>query len=179
MRKGKLYSSIGTGKKIAWTAAVLCAVAVFVLLLSPWQQYLVLQDRDSARIYGMYPIQDGETFSVSFIHSVNQSPVIESYEIENGEIYVIQLQYYSFGAGMPTQPEEGQTLTYGEDGAMILSGFHRKMTDMVYVVGMVSDHILSLSGQEYSLRDRCGRGSPVKFSVGTFPTFFAKFFDHD
>ena len=62
--------------------------------------------------------------------------------------------------------EEGQKLEYGYDGSMIITGFDRKMNDLVYYVGTVSDHTLTLEdGEEISLRDLCGRNAKVRFAL--------------
>ena len=56
-------------------------------------------------------------------------------------------------------------MEYGEDGSMIITGFDRRMDDLVYFVGTVSDHTLTLDdGQQISLRDLCGRNTKVRFS---------------
>ena len=74
--------------------------------------------------------------------------------------------YYGFGAGVQTELEEGQKLEYGDDGSMIITGFDRKMDDLIYFVGTVSDHMLTLQeGEEISLRDLCGRNAMVRFSL--------------
>lgn len=126
---------------------------------------LVLTNEDTGEEYGRYPVERGDIFSITFIHSVNQSPVTDYYEVRDGEFYVVATKYYAFGAGVQTEIEDEQTLTYTEDGGMLVSGFNTKMTGMVYVVGMVSDHTLELGDQEISLRDLCGRGSAVKFTI--------------
>ena len=106
----------------------------------------------------------GDVFSIEFIHSVNKSPVIDYFEIREDGIYGIKTVYYGFGAGVPTELEEGQELSYGEDGSMIISGFELKMSSLIYRVGTVSDHILCLEeGTEISLRDLCGRNARVAF----------------
>ena len=40
-----------------------------------------------------------------------------------------------------------------------------KMPWLSYIVGTVSDHTLTLHGEEISLRELCGRNSKVAFSV--------------
>ena len=86
------------------------------------------------------------------------------YEIRPDGIYVVKTVYYGFGAGVQTQLEEGQKLEYGEDGSMIITGFDRRMDDLVYFVGTVSDHTLTLNdNQQFSLRDLCGRNAKVRF----------------
>ena len=108
---------------------------------------------------------EGEWFSVGFVHSVNKSPVIDCYEIKHHSIYVEKTIYYNFGAGVQTELEGNETLSYGEDGAMIVSGFDREMPDLTYFVGTVSDHTLIVNnGEEISLRNLCGRSSKVRFT---------------
>ena len=77
---------------------------------------------------------------------------------------MVKTVYYGFGAGVQTELEEGQTLTYGEDGSMIVTGFEKRIEDLVYFVGTVSDHVLTLQdGQEISLRSLCGKSAMVRF----------------
>ena len=80
------------------------------------------------------------------------------------QIYVIRTIYNNFGAGVQTEIEDGQTLTYDENGEMVVSGFDKEMPYLSYIVGTVSDHTLTLHGKEISLRDLCGRNSKVEFS---------------
>nr|WP_243249418.1 DUF1850 domain-containing protein [Anaerotruncus rubiinfantis] len=123
-----------------------------------------MQDPDTGRVYARYPVAEGERFSVGFVHSVNKTPLTDIYEIRGGGIYVVETVYYSFGAGVQTELAEGQTLRYGEDGAMIVSGFAQRMDDLQYRVGTVSDHTLTIGGRQVSLRALCGKNAAVRFS---------------
>ena len=126
--------------------------------------YLTLKNEDTGEVYARYLMRTGEEFSVGFVHSVNKSPVIDCYELRDDGIYVVKTIYYGFGAGVQTELEDGQTLEYGEDGSMIVSGFNRKISSLIYCVGVVSDHTLTLREErEISLRDLCGRSSMVRF----------------
>ncbi|MBQ6321374.1 MAG: DUF1850 domain-containing protein [Lachnospiraceae bacterium] len=126
--------------------------------------YLTLEDPETNTVYARYRMRTGDTFSVGFIHSVNKSPVTDYYELRKDGIYVVKTVYYGFGAGVQTYIEEGQVLTYGEDGSMIVTGFERKIDDLIYIVGTVSDHTLVLNEKEsISLRDLCGRNAKVRF----------------
>lgn len=144
---------------------VMIAASVFVysILFSPC---LILKNGDTGQPLAVYRIEEGTEFSVTFIHSVNNSPVTDVYEIRNGRIYVVRTIYYSFGAGVQTEIEEGQTLEYGEDGSMIISGFDRPVNKLSYIVGTVSDHILEINGEAISLRELCGRNTTVHFISG-------------
>lgn len=139
--------------------------AALVTALGNQGWYLVLRSADTGQTYGRYPMAEGDWFSVGFVHSVNKSPVIDCYQIKHHSIYVEKTIYYNFGAGVQTELEGNETLSYGEDGAMIVSGFDREMPDLTYFVGTVSDHTLIVNnGEEISLRNLCGRSSKVRFT---------------
>lgn len=141
---------------------VIIASSVFIydLLASP---YLILRNGDTGKMYAAYPVNEGDEFSVTFVHSVNKSPVTDVYVIRGGAIFVTRTIYYSFGAGVQSQLEPGQNLQYGVDGSMIVSGFARRLDNLSYIVGTVSDHTLSIGGESISLRELCGRNATVRF----------------
>lgn len=126
--------------------------------------YLILRDGETDNVLAAFPVNERDEFSITFIHSVNNSPVTDVYRIQSGEIYVVRTIYYSFGAGVQTLIEENQTLEYGDDGSMIISGFDRPMDHLSYIVGTVSDHKLEINGESISLRELCGRNASVSFS---------------
>ncbi len=135
---------------------------IFVQVL-PKNGSLVLLDGDTGEVYGKFEADIDSRFSVTFIHSVNKSAVEELYQIKEDGIYLEECIYSAFGAGVATEVEDGQTLTYTDDGKMIISGFDRKIDNLSYIVGTVSDHVLKINDEEISLRDLCGRNSVVHF----------------
>ena len=152
-------------KKLLTVAAfvVIIAATVFVYFACT-TTCLILRNGDSGDIIKAFPVRDGDEFSITFVHSVNNSPVTDVYKIQNNSIYVVRTIYYSFGAGVQTELEEGQTLEYGEDGSMIISGFNQRRDNLSYIVGTVSDHILVVNDESISLRELCGRNTTVRFS---------------
>ncbi|NLO99698.1 MAG: DUF1850 domain-containing protein [Clostridiaceae bacterium] len=154
-------------KRLLTGAAIVVMIAasvfIYFILSSPC---LILKNGDTGKTLAVYRIDKGNEFSITFVHSVNKSPVTDVYEIRNGKIYVVRTIYYSFGAGVQTEIEEGQTLEYGEDGSMIVSGFYRPMDNLSYIVGTVSDHILEINGSSIKLRELCGRNTTVHFLTG-------------
>lgn len=147
-------------------AAIFVAAAVTAIFAFGFHRVLVLKDVNSGEEYAAYPVSDGERFSVEFIHSVNKSPVRDIFEIRNGnEIFVVETDYFGFGAGVQTQLNPGETLEYGDDGSMQIKNIDKYLPNLIYVVGTVSDHVLGIGQQEISLRDLCGRSSHVRFTV--------------
>lgn len=141
---------------------VIAAILTFVFRSG---DYLVLRNGDTNEEFARFRVSEGDEFSVTFIHSVNQYPLTDVYEIRDSKIYVVRTIYNNFGAGVQTEIEDGQTLEINENGEMVVSGFNMEMPWLSYIVGTVSDHTLTLHGEEISLRELCGRNSKVAFSV--------------
>ena len=140
---------------------VIAAILTFVFRSG---DYLVLRNGDTNEEFARFRVNEGDEFSVTFIHSVNQYPLTDVYQIKDGKIFVIRTIYNNFGAGVQTEIEEGQTLTINENGEMVVSGFDMEMPYLSYIVGTVSDHTLTIHNKEISLREICGRNSKVSFS---------------
>ena len=155
-----------SSKIFAAAAAVFIIAAVFAIIwLMCAKPCLVLRDAETGRRYGAYELQEGEPFSVTFVHSVNKSPVTEVYEVRDGDIYVTTCIYSTLGAGVATTLEEGQSYYIDEEGRWVLQGVDTRIDPLIYVVGTVSDHVLELRGEAISLRTLCGRNSKVCFEM--------------
>ena len=145
-------------------------IAAAAVLISRSGYYLTLRNRDTGEVYARYRMSEGDRFSVTFIHSVNKYPLTDTYEIENKTIDGEETTYCSFGAGVQTELNPGETLgkVYVDrpdyhGWAMVIGNIHQDRTNVVYIVGTVYDHVLSVNGDEVSLRDLCGRNAPVRF----------------
>ena len=142
---------------------MIIAATLFMGSFRP-QHYLTVRDRDTGELHARYPMGEGDRFSIEFKHSVNLSPVIDIYEIQDGNIYVEETVYYHFGAGVQTQLNAGETLTYGEDGSMIVGNIHQNRNDVQYIVGTLYDHILTVNEQQVNLRQLCGKNAKIRFN---------------
>ena len=147
--------------------AAIMVVVIAAILAFTYRSgdYLVLRNGDTTEEFARFRVSEGDEFSVTFIHSVNQYPLTDVYEIRDSKIYVVRTIYNNFGAGVQTEIEEGQTLEINENGEMVVSGFDLEMPWLSYIVGTVSDHTLTLHEKKISLRELCGRNSKVAFSI--------------
>ena len=170
------FQSIKTNIIVAVIVFVTVAATVVIYLQCVGIGYLTLRNTQYGSLYGRYPVRAGDVFSVGFIHSVNKSPLTDYYEIRSDGIYVVKTVYYGFGAGVETELQEGEKLEYGSDGSMIVTGFDKRMDNLIYFVGTVSDHTLTINdGDGISLRDLCGRNASVRFSYEKWKPFGGSF----
>lgn len=159
--------SVKSRKLIAAAVLMIFITAAAVSFKALLTDYLVLYDSDTGKTHITVKAKEGLMFSVEFIHSVNQTPLRDTYIIKDGEICAHSTLYRSFGAGVQTALEGDQKMTYDDEGNMIITGFDITYDPLRYVVGTVSDHILTLDDKEISLRDTCGRNARVVFEIVT------------
>ena len=126
---------------------------------------LALCYSETDKVIELYDVKNGDEFSVEFIHSVNNSPVKDVFVIKDNKIFADRTVYSSFGAGVQTEVEDGQTLGYDEKGNMVVSGFDIEFERVKYIVGTVSDHILEIGTECVSLREMCGKNAHVYFEI--------------
>jgi hypothetical protein len=123
-----------------------------------------IKDAVSGKVYDKWAVPETGEFAIEFIHSVNQSPVKETFKVERRMIYPQQVRFSSFGAGMLSDLEEGQIME--RDGeAIVIRGFNTSFKELKYIVGTVSDHVLFIDDEEVSLRDLCGRNAHITINV--------------
>ena len=128
---------------------------------------LILYNNKLGSKIASFPIGVNDYFYVKFTHSVNMSPVIDYYKFnKDNEIYVYKTVYYNFGAGVETELEGNETMTYGDDGSMIIDNIDKKIDTLEYYLSSIYDHKLSINGQEeISLWDICGKNILIKIII--------------
>ncbi len=154
-------------KRLIVAAVLMIIITAAAVLINCSSKYLIMYDSDTGKRYITQKAEDGLMFSVEFVHSVNQTPVKDTYIIENDQIRAYSTTYRSFGAGVQTSLNEGQTMTYDDKGNMVITGFDITYDPLRYIVGTVSDHILFINGDEISLRTLCGRNAKIVFEIVT------------
>lgn len=161
-------------KKYAATTIIVVAVILAMTILACGQmfadpvQYLIMVNADTSELYLKQPLEADGVFSVSYIHSVNKTNVEEYYHLVDGNLYLFKARYRSFGAGVATEIEPGQTLRY-EDGYMVIENIHYKLPDLTYKVGTVSDPLIHIGAQTWHMKELAPSLTSVRFTIQNKP----------
>lgn len=159
-----MRSSVRTLIRLTAAALILVA-AVFLHFNKPNTPSLLLTDRETGRKIASFALMENDTFSITFVHSVNQSPVTDYYRREKDNTFKLYAtHFHAFGAGMPEDWPEGAIVETSTDGIHV-SNLNITLTDFTYIVGTVSDHTLTIGGQTISLRELCGQNTEVLFTI--------------
>ena len=105
------------------------------------------------------------TFSLHYTHSVEKTPVVETFTIlENGTLLLTSTRYRSYGVGLPSLPEEGR-LTIA-DGWFLLEGLHREYRDIRVRVGPEAELLVEYDQKSFPLYQWYPPGSLVIIRKG-------------
>ena len=140
-------------------AALLCGAALYVHFSgSHITGVLEIRGSGSGRVYGRWQLDDSGKFAIEFMHSVNRSPVRETFRVEAGMLALKRVRFYSFGAGIQSDLGEGQKLSHDGD-AMIISGFNFSLNEINLIVG--TDHFLIINNETINLKELCGGNTQI------------------
>jgi hypothetical protein len=72
---------------IILAALVIAGAAVYVFFQCRASSIsLEIRDAASGKVYGKWPIEEDGEFAIEFVHSVNKSPVRETFKVQGNEI---------------------------------------------------------------------------------------------
>jgi len=147
--------------------------ALVIYLLPLVRQFLIVDYRSNKILYSS-GVKPGDKFSITYIHSVNKSPVEDQFYIEKD--YGIMLQktvFKSFGAGIPSNPGDGGNFTFYKDRIEVeYTG--RKIEKLLMFVGVIADHHFLMNGRDIRLNGLSLPQRSVLFQVKRI-TFFDYF----
>jgi hypothetical protein len=143
------------------------ATAVLALLAAGWIPFHVLEARGAAgsgKAAFVKRVAPGDTFTLSFVHSVEQSEVTDYFRIDDDcRIILYQTEFGSLNTGLPAVVSEGEIFERTDRGFR-LSGLSRVLPEIQLQVSAAYGGTLTMKGKEVSLPALAGDG-PLRISI--------------
>ena len=154
---------------------MICLIIALILLIITavlffWQnEYLTAECRGT--ILFAWPVRAGETFELTFTHSVNQSPITDVIEWTGEDLSVVKSIFKTFGAGVPVPADGVGTELVFVDGHYELIGIDKHMKGFSVITQETPNQKIIFNGREADLIDITGPGKPVYITVRRLPFF--------
>ncbi|NLJ78590.1 MAG: DUF1850 domain-containing protein [Tissierellia bacterium] len=164
MRNRELASKIDSMRR---SGLLIAAIAILITLLLPIDILQASNHRTGAYLTG-WKVRKGDRFHIEYIHSIQLTPVIESYYIDEYKQIILEESYFhSYGAGLPSETPYEFEIT--KDGFRIY-GIEEVMDDLVYRTGAIrANHEIFLRGKAYPFLGFSEPGEGVKFEMKKVP----------
>ncbi len=141
-------------------------IFAFILLMMGIIQIdvLVASNYKTGKQLKAWPIKEGQEFDIEYTHSVQLTPVIERYTVDEGNHILLKESYFhSYGAGLPaTTPYEFEIT---EDGFRIYD-MNQVMDNLIYRTGAVkANHRIHIGQKTYFFLDFSEPREGIRFTA--------------
>lgn len=160
MRNKELVNNTKLGRK---GRLLIIPIIILIILLLPINT-LRLSNYKTDEDLKSWWVKKGDRFYVEYTHSIQLTPVIEIYYIdENKKIILEESYFHSYGAGLPSNTPYKFQIT--KDGFRIYD-INEEMENLIYRTGAVrANHEINIRGKAYPFLDFSKPREGVKFEV--------------
>lgn len=141
---------------------LIVVIVIGIIALIPTKVLLVC-DYKTGEYYKSWRIKDGEDFTVEYTHSVQLTPVTETYKIDGYNIILKETTFKSYGAGLPaTTPYKFEITSNG----FRIYDIDELMDYLVYRTGAErANHKLTFKNKDYDFLRFSKPRTGVQFKV--------------
>lgn len=124
-------------------------ILAFILWTMSFTSVFVLAVSKEGSFSHIFRVQDGTTFSIRWIHSVEVEEWEEFFEVDDRTIFLEATRFKTFGAGVPNDVGEDSFI---KDGWLYMTGIHREIgRELLIRAGSNTRHRLIIHNREYLL----------------------------
>lgn len=140
-------------------------ILILITLFTPIKKQFTIINGNTGKFVYLDDIEKYKNFYITFIHSVNRTPVNEYYKIVDDRIILYKTSFYSYGAGMSDGSDiPNSIMTFNENGLVQLD-LYKEFNEITYYVGTFANHTLHFGDKELMLKDLLEPKSPAIFSI--------------
>lgn len=147
-----------------YTALVFIIICFFIFTVPVVRQFLIIDYKTDEILYST-SVKPGDRFSITYIHSVNKSPVEDQFELaDDFKLFLRKSIFKSFGAGVPSNLNDGDKFEYFDDRIEV-SYNNSRINKFILFVGVVADHHFLMNGKDIKLNELSPPQRSVHFTV--------------
>ncbi|HHV39199.1 MAG TPA: DUF1850 domain-containing protein [Tepidimicrobium sp.] len=164
MRNRELVSKINSSRR---SGLLTITIVISIALLLPIHVLKASNHRTGEYLSG-WRVRKGDRFNIEYTHSIQLTPVIETYYIDrDGRIVLEESYFHSYGAGLPSDTPYRFDIT--KDGFRIYE-IYEELDNLVYRTGAIrANHRIFLKGKAYPFLGFSKPRESIVFEVEKMP----------
>lgn len=128
---------------------MIAVIVVFgAVTLVPVQTTLVVTDTETGEQVIETEVTDGTSVHLNYTHSVERTPITESYEVSGTKLAEEKILFRSFGAGLPATAN----MTVTDEGYVVHS--NETYESITVALHPVPNHTLAVDERQYHLAEK-------------------------
>lgn len=136
-------------KKFKFFLLSLLLITIIFSLFAFKVKTLQLIDFKKEEIIWQQQVKNKDKFNIEYLHSVARTPVIEFFEIKDGKILLTGTEYYSYGAGLPTEAGQGEYIL--KDDKFIIKNINQYLPEILLRISDYAEHEFNFNGENHKL----------------------------
>lgn len=133
-------------------------ILVLVFFSAPIPTLSIGEQADEDKL--LIPLLFHKDFSMTYMHSVNKTPVRENFVLTDEQVFrLTSAEYYSLGVGTPFL--EGEGVLTNQDGIFVLSEINRDFRQIDIAYMPLTDQSIEYGGREFDLSSHFPAGTMV------------------
>ena len=134
-----------------------------MFFLFPFMDVLLAREFKEDDVLKLWRVDQGQEFTIKYTHSVEKSPVTETYKIDGDDIILLETTFKSFGAGLPaTTPYTFEIV----DDTFRIYDIDEKMKSVMYRTGAeIANHEVLIGDESYSFLSFSKKRARVEFTT--------------
>lgn len=149
--------------RIFWFLIAAGILILSVMTLSAKEIFIVAEVDGAEEIITSVEAKKNLPLVISFIHSVQRTPVIEELEFDGKNFVLLRTKYKSHGVGLPFMESDGDFRE--ENGIFIMDNMNRTIKNLELRTGVGTELTIILDGQEFKLYEKFPSGTKIKFKI--------------
>ena len=140
-------------KRLTFIIVILLSLSAAVVILNFCfsQTYaLVLEELPAGETLWAAPLKEGESFQLRYIHSVDLTPVYETFQNNKGVLVLVESRFKTWGAGLGYM---GEGVLSEEEGWTVIRQMERCLESLPLRVGTVAEHTIIYRKKEIVLKE--------------------------
>ncbi len=112
---------------------------------------LCLNSHPANETLTVYPLDPNGAFALGFIHSVSRTPVVDTYQIDAGQIVQTSEIFQAHGAGLPSMGNEMNATGWRHENGQFILDLDRPIGTMIVRVQPEYENTLHIADQSIAL----------------------------
>lgn len=139
--------------KIFYYASSMVVIICLMVFSFPVVRQFVIIDFKTDKLLYSADVKQGDKFSITYIHSVNKSPIEDQFLIDTDYSILLQKSIFkSFGAGVPSNLTDGGKFEFYKDRIEV-TDINRKIGNLLLFAGVTADHHFLMNGKDIRLNE--------------------------
>jgi hypothetical protein len=139
---------------------LIAIILTFIIFyLTEEKIYIAAEFEDSIKIVASVDAKKNTPLVISFVHSVQKTPVIEELEFDGDKFILLRTKYKSQGVGLPFMESDG---VFREEGDwFIMDDMNRPIKNLQLRTGVSTNLTVTLNGKEFKLHEKFPAGTEI------------------